>query len=135
MHRFYDAVGGQRTTLVAYKEIGEELGWTSDVLEETVEYLQSEELIKIFSFKWAGLTHDGMKTIENALSSPARPSFFFPATNTIVAINNTFVFNGTVIGRDQTVSNIAGGDVIGRDKTAPNDLSDSRRDDSVSPTK
>jgi len=67
-----------------YHDIGDQLGFTRNVADLVGCYLRDEGLIEFHTFgPMIGITHCGVKEVENALSEPDVPSEYFPAVNII----------------------------------------------------
>jgi hypothetical protein len=84
MNALYNQVEGQELQIVDMFELGEELGFSRDETDGTVEYLDGEGLLKYRATGGAiGITHAGVVEVEAALSQPERPTQHFPAFNVI----------------------------------------------------
>ncbi len=97
LHKLYELTGGDESELFSMFEIGEELGFDRDLTVKIEQYLCREGLISQgrgglgTRDRDVGISHRGVKKIEEALDNPDRPTHYFPA-----AINITSI--GTMIG-------------------------------------
>lgn len=113
LKRLYEKADGNTFLDFIFTDIGRELGWDDQTSDEVTEYLKNEGLIEFISFTNVTSTHPGLKLMEEALSSPAQPTHYFPPANIIIVVNGNFTVQGSIIGRDQTITNSTGSDNIG----------------------
>lgn len=89
LHRLYELTGGDESKPFSMFEIGEELGFDEDLTGIIEQYLSGEGLINHGSGGFGtcdrdvGISHRGIKEIEEALDKPDRPTHYFPPANII----------------------------------------------------
>ena len=89
LHRLHELTGGDTSKLFSMFEIGEELGFDEDLTGIIEQYLSGEGLINHGSGGFGnrgrdvGISHRGVKEIEEALYKPDRPTHYFPPANFI----------------------------------------------------
>lgn len=83
LRRLYELTGGDRSKLYDYLNIGEELGFDRELTSNIVEYLVGEGLIESQAYGHFGITHLGVREVEEALSNPNKPTSHFPPVNII----------------------------------------------------
>src|SRR5579859_3490146 len=118
LRRLYEKAEGRTQPYFLFTDIGREYGWDDSVSDDVSEYLSNEGLIEFNSTSTISLTHWGLKVMEEALANPGTPTRYFPRANIVAFINNNYVVNGDIVGRDQTTTNTAGGDIVGRDQSS-----------------
>lgn len=94
----------QRDTMngVNMWEVGNELGWDEKITDDIVEYLLEEELIKEWSHGGEiGITHKGIREVEDAISKPQEPPQHSPTVINIIAE----VISGSNININSELSN------------------------------
>ena len=89
LHKLYELTGGDESELFSMFEIGEELGFDRDLTVKIEQYLSGEGLINHGRGGFGtrdrdvGISHRGVKEIEEALDKPDRPTHYFPPANFI----------------------------------------------------
>jgi hypothetical protein len=92
MERLYQRADGERGERASSTEIGAELGWSDDETFKIVRYLIDEGLIERPAMgPSVGLTHAGVREMEEALGNPHRATEHFPPISVIVV-------HGDVVG-------------------------------------
>lgn len=80
----YEASGGDEFKMLNMFNIGAALGFDREYAANIFDYLKGEGLaIPQALGGIIGITHDGIRTFENALSQPDKPTLHFPAVNII----------------------------------------------------
>lgn len=110
LKRLYEKAEGNTFPDFIFTDIGREFGWDDQTSDEVTEYLKNEGLVEFISSANVKLTHRGLKLMEEALSSPTQPTPYFPPANIIIVVNGNFTVQGSIIGRDQTITNSANND-------------------------
>ena len=88
LNLLYEKSGGDKYSHQNMHEIGNELGFNSDLTNTVTQYLEGEMLIEHTTIGGGiGITHHGVKEVESALANPERPTHYFPPVN-IININN-----------------------------------------------
>jgi len=88
-HRLYELTGGDEFKLFNMFQIGEELGFNRDLTANIARDLRGEGLIVVHSTSVGdrnnliGISHDGIREVEEAVSNPDTPTPRFPPGNTI----------------------------------------------------
>lgn len=102
----YEKSGGSERNWVNLWDVGKELGWDRETTDLTTQYLVGEGLIKFWALGGnLGITHWGVKQIEDALQRPEEETEYFPAVVNIISV-------GSMI--DSTIE--AGGDATSQRK-------------------
>jgi len=84
LRRLYELTGGDECKLFDKLQIGKELGFEDDVTKNIAQYLNGEGLVEFRALgDKIGITHEGIQQVEEALSNPDKPTYFFPAVNII----------------------------------------------------
>jgi len=85
LHRLYELTGGNELEWLNLYDIGEELGFDRKLTKTIVQYLDREGLIKVIGDQGgiAGISHWGVREVEEALSNPDTPTSRFPPVNII----------------------------------------------------
>jgi len=96
----YEAVGGSTSMWVDMWELGEELGFSREVVNKIFEYLKAEGLLVHADFGGSNrivITHQGILEIEEALSNPEEETEHFLPINIINVENmsNSVIQQGT----------------------------------------
>lgn len=92
LYRLYELTGGDESKQFSMFEIGEELGFDKDLTVIIEQYLSGEGLINHGSGGFGnrgravGISHRGVKEIEEALYKPDRPTQYFPAVINVTSI-------------------------------------------------
>jgi len=87
MNTVYEKTRGDRFTFTNLAEIAPALSLNTEEAGRIGEYLVGEGLIKWASFGGGiAITHHGIKVVEEALSQPDRPTYYFPAAITVLHI-------------------------------------------------
>lgn len=88
LNLLYEKTGGNRILSESMWELGEELAFERSFTEIVVQYLDGESLLEYTSIGgFVGITHYGIKEVEQAISHPDQPSQYFPPVN-IINIQN-----------------------------------------------
>jgi hypothetical protein len=85
LRRLYELTGGDELECLNLYDIGEELGFNRKLTKNIVQYLEREGLIKVIGDQGgiAGISHWGVREVEEALSNPDEPTHYFPPVNII----------------------------------------------------
>ena len=88
LHRLYELAGGDESDLFSMFKIGEELGFDKDLAVKIEQYLYGERLINHrlecgTRDREIGISHQGIRAVEEALNKPDRPTYYFPPANFI----------------------------------------------------
>lgn len=84
MKKLFEKSNGDELRYCMMFEIGEELGFDRDTTERVTQYLKGENLLEYKSLGGGiGITHWGVKEMEESLSNPTEPTMHFPAVNII----------------------------------------------------
>lgn len=84
LNSLYEVTGGSKFSIVNMNELGTELGLKNEETGTIVQYLVGENLVEYMSLGGGiGITHYGVKEVEEALSHPEKPSTYFPPVNII----------------------------------------------------
>ncbi len=84
LNRLYEVTGGNENARVIMWEVGSELGFEGEATQLITQYLKGEGLIVFKTLGGGiGITHYGVKEVEDALSHPDRPTLYFPPVNII----------------------------------------------------
>ena len=91
LYRLWELTGGDESKLFRMFEIGEELGFDEDLTIIIEQYLSKEKLINHVTEcgTWnmeIGISHGGVRTVEEALNKPDRPTQYSPAIINITSI-------------------------------------------------
>lgn len=92
LHKLYELTGGDESEWLKVFQIGEELGFDRDLTAKIAQYLEGERLIVVHSTsigdrnKLIGISHEGIREVEEAVSDPDTPTYHFPPVN-IIAID------------------------------------------------
>ena len=90
LHKLYELTGGDESNWFKVFQIGEELGGDRDSTAKIAQYLEGERLIVVhatfigYCNKLIGISHEGIREVEEALSDPDTPTDHFPSGNIIV---------------------------------------------------
>lgn len=89
----YEFSGGDKFKWLSMWDLGASLGFDRQNTKLTAEYLKSENLLKYQALGGIiGITHHGIKEVEDAISEPSKPTHYFPAVSSIhvnTMINST----------------------------------------------
>lgn len=86
IQKLYELSGGDELNWYNMWDIGKQLGFDRDMTDAIGQYLSSEGLIEFHTFgPTIGITHRGVKVVENALTNPNKPTDYFPPVNIISA--------------------------------------------------
>jgi len=77
----YEKTHGNQYEYVDMWELGEELKFTRDQTQLTVQFLGGEGLVDEKVGGAIGITHPGVVQVEDALSKPDKPTYYFPPVN------------------------------------------------------
>lgn len=84
LHRLWDVTEGDEYKCPNMFAIGNALGFDRQKTERVYQYLNGEGLAESKALGGViGITHDGIREVENALSQPEEPTHYFPAVNVI----------------------------------------------------
>jgi len=91
LYRLYELTGGDESKPFSMFEIGKELGFDEDSTVKIEQYLSGEELINPrpgcgTRDREIGISHRGVREIEEAFGNPGRPTQYFPAVINITSI-------------------------------------------------
>lgn len=85
----HDATGGSETQIVNMWDLGNELGWDKQTTDVTAQYLVGEGLIKFWTISGGlGITHWGVRQIEDALANPQEQTEYFPPVINLIQIES-----------------------------------------------
>lgn len=84
MQALYDETGGSTNVAVDMWELGDQLGWSREDTDHTVEYLGEEGLLETVAMGGTiCITHQGVVEVEASISRPNDATEHFPARNVI----------------------------------------------------
>lgn len=83
LHKLYEITGGDKSKGFDYLWIGEALGFDRELTLNIEQYLTGEGLIKFQTLEHIGITHEGVREVEEALSKPVEPTVHFLPINII----------------------------------------------------
>lgn len=88
LHRLYESTEGDESEWRDLYEIGEELGFDIGLTVKIEQYLRGEGLINSTPIcgtqdREIGISHQGIRAVEEALNKPDRPTYYFPPANFI----------------------------------------------------
>lgn len=91
LHRLWELTGGDESELFSMFKIGEELGFDKDLTVKIEQYFYGERLINHrlecgTRDREIGISHWGVRAVEEALNKPDRPTQYFPAVINITSI-------------------------------------------------
>ena len=87
LYRLYELSEGDESKWFNMFQIGEKLGFDSDLTEKIAQYLKGEGLIEFQGISGIiGITHRGIREVEEALSHPNIPTSHFLPVN-VISIN------------------------------------------------
>jgi hypothetical protein len=98
LKRLYEDTGGYRMNTVNQDELIQELGFTAKDFETIADYLFEEGLIEFDMGNGFSIKHNGVVQIEAALTTPDRPTHYFPPVNiiNIEKMSNSQIQQGTI---------------------------------------
>lgn len=80
----YEASGGDQFNWVNIFQLGEGLGFDRDYTFRTYQYLKGEGLAEMHTLGGSvGITHYGVRAVEEAIAEPDRETHYFPPVNII----------------------------------------------------
>jgi hypothetical protein len=83
----YEKTGGDEYKWVNMRDLGKELGFDGESIQRITQYLNGEHLLTFQALGGViGITHWGVKEMEQALSNPNQPTMHFPAAVNILHI-------------------------------------------------
>jgi hypothetical protein len=89
LHALYERAEGDQYATLPAMEFGADLGFSQEQIEKIVQYLEAEHLVKSVAFGWViSITHDGVRQVEAALSSPERATHYFPPVVNILHVQS-----------------------------------------------
>lgn len=84
LDRVFELSKGNQYEQMSMWDVGKELGFNDELTEIMVQYLVEERLIEHKAIGgFIGITHWGIRKIEEALSNPDEPTQYFPPVNII----------------------------------------------------
>lgn len=84
LQKLYEDTNGSEFESINLSELGEKLGFSDSETDKTYDYLHAKGLIEDVDLGGsAGITHQGIVEVENALSKPDEPTSYFPPINYI----------------------------------------------------
>jgi len=90
LHKLYGLTGGDESKWFRVFQIGEELGFDSNLTANIARYLGGEGLIVVHKTftgdpnnNLIGISHEGIREVEGAVSDPGTPTYHFQSGNTI----------------------------------------------------
>ena len=84
LHALYETSEGHRYQIVNLFELAEKLGIPKDEAHPIADWLSGEHLLEIKTHDGGiAITHEGIRQVEKALSSPDEPTDYFPPINII----------------------------------------------------
>ena len=84
LQKLYDDTNGNKNDMLSMWEVGKELGFNPDQITSVVDYLTGENLVELKAKGGLiGLTHAGVKEIEDLIGNPDKPTEHFPAVNIV----------------------------------------------------
>jgi hypothetical protein len=85
LNLLYEKCAGSKSHFINSYDIGKELNLNRNQVIDITQYLKGEGLIEDTMTLDGGImiSHNGIKEVENALSSPSQPTHYFPAVNII----------------------------------------------------
>jgi hypothetical protein len=109
LNLLYEKCGGSKSKMINGYEIGKELNLAKNEVDDIIMYLNNEGLTE----NWAMdggimISHSGIKEVENALSHPSQPTYYFPPVN-IINVHNMI---GSQIQQGTTSSKQSGSFII-----------------------
>lgn len=99
LHEVYKMSKASTIEMVDGREIGDKLGFNEKQFVRTIYYLFDEGLLELGTSNQAGITHEGIKEVEQALENPEESTEHFPANvyvNIIENMSNSGILQGTV---------------------------------------
>jgi hypothetical protein len=78
LHALYEEAGGDVSEAVLKQEVGDVLGFDSELVDRIVMYLAEEGLIVWVSQGYVALAHNGLMEVERAMLAPSQPTEHFP---------------------------------------------------------
>lgn len=102
----HDAVGGDRHAIVSMWDIGKGLGFDKSTTKIVVQFLEGESLLEHRTIGGGiGITHHGVREVEDARSAPSTPTEYFPPSGSVPAtppsVTNILHNYGTIGGSVQ----------------------------------
>lgn len=84
LNLLYGKTGGDKFNLVNMWDLGNELGFSKEETKTITQYLKGEGLMEYATIGGGiGITHYGVKEVEDARSHPEQPTHYFPPVNII----------------------------------------------------
>jgi hypothetical protein len=103
LKHLYDVVDGKQGTLVNMFEVGKELGFDEHTTDGLTDFLRGEGLIKFWAMGGTiGITHLGIKQVEQAQENPQQATKFFPPYQFVFTAD----FRGAILNVDSTLTNV-----------------------------
>jgi hypothetical protein len=117
LNQVFDRSEGDPMEWVNLWNIGEELGWDKTTIERTAQYLVGEGLIEFHALGGElGITHEGVRQIENARSKPQQETQYFPPFIHISGISGSNINIGSSLNHvNQNIGTLSG---LGNDEKA-----------------
>ena len=90
LHMVYNLSNADENKDIKSYELGEDLGFSADFTSKVISYLDKERLIRFKedSGITIGISHDGIKEVESALSKPEEPTEHFPPVKNLIIIKD-----------------------------------------------
>ena len=100
LRRLWELTGGDESELFSMFKIGEELGFDKDLTVKIEQYFYGERLINHrlecgTRDREIGISHWGVRAVEEALSNPGRPTHYFPPVINIGDVKNSQIQIGS----------------------------------------
>jgi len=84
LHTLYVLTGGNELKWFNMFDIGKSLEFDRELIIKIAQYLKGEGLIQFQALGGIiGITHSGIREVEQALSNPGQPTYYFPPVNVI----------------------------------------------------
>jgi len=97
LYSVYQFTNGDESVIVNMWELGKRLEFDRQVTHKIVTYLQGEGLIRPLTLGGGiGITHFGIKQVEEAISHPKSPTQYFPPFSTINLISIGQMINSQI---------------------------------------
>ena len=82
LHKLYELTEGDRSIAFDMYQIGKELDFDEDLTDKITQYLEGEGLIRN-ELDYLSMSHIGVREVEEALTHPDIPTYYFPPINII----------------------------------------------------
>jgi hypothetical protein len=84
LNAVYEASGGDEYIWPDWSELAQPLGFDERLTHRILDYLVGEGLLKIWAAGHVGITHEGIREVENARTHPNQSTHYFPPVNVIM---------------------------------------------------